>query len=224
MESAVTRIANKNIVPGGVTTGGAAGAAVRELSANQPKLNGPNGLACMMARSLEEDYRPPPKATGHERALCICGFRGRIFLNDAQLYLPGCNHLAEQFEPFGTFEDTGYRHRLDLDSPFGGIVSPAANRNVDAPVTDGTKGLFPKGRRVEQRVDAIGQLAADRFGEARSALDHDIRAVAAHQLGICWVGVGDDLYSLPFRGRDRVLSQKPSATAHGEELTLLQPS
>ena len=31
MESAVTRIANKNIVPGGVTTGGAAGA-VRTLA------------------------------------------------------------------------------------------------------------------------------------------------------------------------------------------------
>src|SRR5258705_9229533 len=58
--------------------------------------------------SLEEDYRPPPRATGHERALCICGFRGRVFLNNAQLYLPGCNHVAEQFEPFGTFEDTGY--------------------------------------------------------------------------------------------------------------------
>ena len=39
MESAVTRIANKNIVPGGVTTGGAAGVAVRALSANHPKLN-----------------------------------------------------------------------------------------------------------------------------------------------------------------------------------------
>src|ERR1700719_4047005 len=56
----------------------------------------------------------------------------------------------------------------------------------------------------------LGQLRADRFGDAWSALDRDIRAVAAHQLGICWVGVGDDLYSLPFRGRDRVLSQKPS--------------
>ena len=50
MESAVARIADKNIVPGGVTTGGAAGAAVRALSANHPKLNGPNGLACMVAR------------------------------------------------------------------------------------------------------------------------------------------------------------------------------
>jgi len=39
MESAVTRIANKNIVPGGVTTGGAAAVAVRALSANHPKLN-----------------------------------------------------------------------------------------------------------------------------------------------------------------------------------------
>src|SRR5258708_4476508 len=109
----------------------------------------------MVAGSLEEDYRPPPRATGHERALCICGFRGRVFLNDAQLYVLErtewlellCNHVAEQFEPFGTFEDTGYRHRLDLDSPFGGLVSPAANRNVDAPVTDGAKGLFAKGRR-----------------------------------------------------------------------------
>ena len=55
------------------------------------------------------------------------------------------------------------------------------------------------------------------------ALDHDIRAVAAYQLGICSVGVGDDLYSLPFRGRDRVFSQKPSATADGD-LTLLQRS
>jgi hypothetical protein len=66
---------------------------------------------------------------------------GRVFFNNAQLYLAGCNHVAEQFEPFGTFEDTGYRHRLDLDSPFGGLVSPASNRNVDAPVTDGAKGL-----------------------------------------------------------------------------------
>jgi len=40
MESAVARIANKNIVPGGVTTGGAAGAAVRALRANHPKLTG----------------------------------------------------------------------------------------------------------------------------------------------------------------------------------------
>src|SRR4029077_8776063 len=139
MESAVTRIANKNIVPGGVTAGSAAGAALRALSANHPELNESNGPACMLAGSLEEDYRPPPKATADERALCICGFRRRIFLNNAQLYLPGCNHLAEQFEPFGTFEDTGYRHRLDLDSTLGGIVSPAANRNVDAPVTDGAK-------------------------------------------------------------------------------------
>jgi hypothetical protein len=99
--------------------------------------------------------------------------------------------VAEQFEPFGTFEDTGYHHRLDLDSPFGGLISPAANRNVDAPVTDGPKGFFPKGRRVEQRVGTIGQLPADRLGEAWSALDHDIRAVAAYQLGICCVGVGD---------------------------------
>ena len=52
-----------------------------------PKLNGPNGLACMVAGSLEEDYRPPPRATGHECALCVCGFRGREFLNAAQLYL-----------------------------------------------------------------------------------------------------------------------------------------
>src|SRR6266403_2053729 len=188
MGSAVARIANKNIVPGGVTTGGVAGAAVRALSANHPKLNGPNGLACMVAGLLEEDYRPPPRATGDERALCICGFRRRVFLNNAQ---------------------------LDLDSPFGGLVSPAANRNVNAPVTDGTKGLFPKGRRVEQRVGTIGQLPADRPGEAGSGSNHDIRAVAAYQLGICWLGVGDDLYSLPFRGRDRVLSQKPSATAQG---------
>src|SRR3981189_1759621 len=115
MESAVTRIANKNIVPGGVTTGGAAAVAVRALSANHPKLNGPNGLACMVAGALEEDYRSPPRATGHERARCVCGFGGRVVLNTAQLYLPGCNHVGEQFEPFGTFEDTGYRHRLDLD-------------------------------------------------------------------------------------------------------------
>src|SRR4029077_19231250 len=59
-------------------------------------------------RGLPAD--PDPRATGHERALCICGFRGRVFLNNAQLYLPGCNHVAEQFGPFGTFEDTGYRH------------------------------------------------------------------------------------------------------------------
>ena len=133
----------------------------------------------MVAGLLEDDYRPPPRATGHERVLCICGFCGRVFLNNPQLYLPGCNHVAEQFEPFGTLEDIGYRHWLDLDSPFGGLVSPAANRNVDAPITDGAKGLFPKGRRIEQRVDAIGQLPADRFGEAWSALDHDIGAVAA---------------------------------------------
>src|ERR1700730_18941380 len=183
MESAVARIANKNIVPGGVTTGGAAGAAVRALSANHPKLNGPNGLACMVAGSLEEDYRPPPRATGDEHALCICSFRRRVFLNNAQLYLPGSNHVAEQFEPFGTFEDIGYRHWLDLDSTLGGIVSPAANRNVDAPITDGAKGLLPKGRCVEQSVDAVGQLPADRFGEALSALDHDIGAVGAYHLG-----------------------------------------
>jgi hypothetical protein len=77
----------------------------------------------MVAGSLKDDYRPSARATGRERALCICGFRGRVFLNNAQLYLPGCNHVAEQFEPFGTFEDIGYRHRLDLDSPLGGLVS-----------------------------------------------------------------------------------------------------
>src|SRR5258708_25833305 len=150
----------------------------------------------MVAGSLEEDYRPPPRATGDERALRICSFRGRVFLNNAQLYLPGCNHIAEQFEPFGTFEDIGYRHRLDLDSTLGGIVSPAANRNVDAPVTDGAKGLFPKGRRVEQRVHAIGQLPADRLGEARPTLDHDIRPVPAYQLGTCWPRAVDDPSSL----------------------------
>ena len=68
-------------------------------SRQSPETERPNGLACMVAGSLEEDYRPPPRATGHERTLCICGFRGRVFLNDAQLYLPGCNHVAEQFEP-----------------------------------------------------------------------------------------------------------------------------
>src|SRR5271169_3020637 len=47
---------------------------------------------------------------------------------------------------------------LILIPPFGGLISPAANRNVDAPVTGGPKGLFPKGRRVEQRVGTIGQL------------------------------------------------------------------
>ena len=164
----------------------------------------------MVARLLEPDYRPTTMAAGRERALCIGGFRGQVFLNNAQLYLPSCDHVAEQFEPFGAFEDSGYHHRLDVDSPFGGLVSPAANRNVDAPVTDGVKGLFPEDRRVEQRVGTIGQLPADRLGEAGSALDHDIRAIAAHQLGICWLGVGDNLYSPLFRGRDRVLSQSPA--------------
>src|SRR5438132_7398207 len=112
----------------------------------------------MVARLLEPDYRPTTMAAGHERALCIGGFRGQVFLNSAQLYLPSCDHVAEQFEPFGTFEDIGHKHRLDLDPPFGGLASPAANRNVDAPVTDGAKGLFPKDRRVEQRVGTIGQL------------------------------------------------------------------
>src|SRR5258708_11682194 len=119
--------------------------------------NRPNGLACMATGSLEEDDRPPPRATGHERALCICGFRGRVFLNNAQLYLPGCNHVAEQFEPFGTFEDTGYHHRPDLDSLFGGLVSPAANWNVDSPITDGAKRLFPKHPLTDQRVYTLGQ-------------------------------------------------------------------
>src|SRR5258708_40341004 len=133
----------------------------------------------MVTGSQEEDSRPPPRATCHERALRICDFRGRVFLNNAQLYLPGCNHVAEQFEPFGTFEDTGYRHRLDLDSPFSGLVSPPANRNVDATVTDGTKGLFPKGRRVAKRVGTIGQLPADRLGECGAASGHDTRSVSA---------------------------------------------
>ena len=73
------------------------------------------------AGSLEEDYWPPPRATGHERALCICGSVGAYSSNNAQLYLPGCNHCCEEFERFCTFEYTGYRHRLDLDSPFGGL-------------------------------------------------------------------------------------------------------
>jgi hypothetical protein len=67
MESAVTRITNKNIVPGGVTTGGAAGAAVRALSANHPKLNGPNGLACMVAGSLEARRGLPAAPEGYRR-------------------------------------------------------------------------------------------------------------------------------------------------------------
>jgi hypothetical protein len=75
---------------------------------------------------LKEDYWPSAEATGHECALCICGFGGREFLNNAQLYFPSCDHVAEQFEPFGTFEDIGYHHRLDLGSPFGGLVSPAS--------------------------------------------------------------------------------------------------
>src|SRR5258705_13964050 len=119
------------------------------IKRQSPETERQNGQACMVVGSLEEDYRPPPRATGDERALCICGFRGRVFLNDAQLYLPGCNHVAEQSEPFGTFEDTGYRHRLDLDSPFGGLVSPAANRTLHAPVTAAPKKIFPKGRRSD---------------------------------------------------------------------------
>src|SRR5580658_10316265 len=113
----------------------------------------------MVAGLLEEDYRPTPRATGHERALCICGFRGRVFLNNAQLYLPGCNHVAEQFEPFGTFEDTGYHHRLDLDSPFGGLVSPAANRNVDAPSRMAPKDSSPR--------DAESSTASTPLGNSR---------------------------------------------------------
>jgi hypothetical protein len=172
----------------------------------------------MVAGSLEEDYRPSPRATGHERALCIRGFRGRVFLNNAQLYLPGCDHVAEQFEPFGTFEDIGHMKGLDLESTLGTLVFPAPNpnRNVDAPVTDCAPGLFPKFRRVEQGVGTVGKLPADRLDETGSALDHDIRAVAAYQLSDCWLGVSDNRYSLPLRGRNRVLSQKPRATADGE--------
>jgi hypothetical protein len=70
---------------------------------------------------LKEDYWPSAEATGHECALCICSFRGREFLNSAQLYFPSCDHVAEQFEPFGTFEDIGYHHRLDLDSRSAGL-------------------------------------------------------------------------------------------------------
>jgi hypothetical protein len=103
----------------------------------------------MVARLLEPDYRPTAKAAGLERALCVGGLLGRVFPCNAQLYFRGCDQIAEQFEPFGTFEHVGHTHWLDLDSPFGGLVSPAANRNVDALVTDGTKGLFPKERRVE---------------------------------------------------------------------------
>jgi hypothetical protein len=69
MESAVARIANKNIVPGGVTTGGAAGAAVRALSANHPKLNGaewPGLHGGMVARrglpAAPEGYRRRARA------------------------------------------------------------------------------------------------------------------------------------------------------------------
>jgi hypothetical protein len=94
-----------------------------------------------------EDNRPPTRATSRERALCICGFRGRVFLNNAQLYLPGCNQVAEQFEPFGTFEDIGYHHRLDLDSPFGGLVSPAANWSVVAPINNSAKNWESWARR-----------------------------------------------------------------------------
>jgi hypothetical protein len=100
---------------------------------------------------LEEDYRPAAKAAGFESALCICGLLRCVFRNNAQLYLSSCDHGAEQFEPLGTFEDIGHKHRLDLDSPFGGLVSPAANRNVDAPVTDGAKGLYRKDGRIGGR-------------------------------------------------------------------------
>jgi len=73
---------------------------------------------------------------------------------------------------------------------------------------------LPKGRRVEQRVDAIGQLPRIALAKrARARPRYRRRSRVPSRL--CWLGVGDDLYSLPFRGRDRVLSQKPSATAHG---------
>src|SRR5260221_6821745 len=102
----------------------------------------------MVARLLEPDYRPTTMAAGHERALCIGGFRGQVFLNSAQLYLPSCDHVAEQFEPFGTFEDIGHKHRLDLDSPFGWLSSPAAKPHVDTPLTDGAQRLLTHDRRV----------------------------------------------------------------------------
>jgi NADPH:quinone reductase-like Zn-dependent oxidoreductase len=49
--------------------------------------------------------RGPGFAEAIRRELPNGGFRGQVFLNSAQLYLPSCDHVAEQFEPFGTFED-----------------------------------------------------------------------------------------------------------------------
>src|SRR6201984_2233293 len=114
----------------------------------------------MVARLLEPDYRPTLRAARYDPALVSGGLLGCVFPHNAQLYFRGCDQIAEQFEPFGTFEHVGHTHWLDLDSPFGGLVSPAANRNVDALVTDGAKGLFPKECRVEQRVGTIGPLPA----------------------------------------------------------------
>src|SRR5438132_5811723 len=62
----------------------------------------------------------------------------------------------------------------------------------------------------------LGSSRADRLGEAESALDHDIRAVAAYQLGICWLGVGDNLYSPAVsRPRSRI---EPEAQRHRSRL------
>jgi hypothetical protein len=55
------------------------------------------------ARPLEKDHRSAAKAAGLERTLRIGNALGRVFPCHAQLDLRGCDHVAEQFEPFGTF-------------------------------------------------------------------------------------------------------------------------
>src|ERR1700677_1578027 len=100
------------------------------------------------ARPLEKDYRSAAKAAGRKRTLRIGNALGCVLPCDAQLDLAARDHIAEQFEPLSTFQDFRHKYRLDLDSPLARFVSPAANRDVDAVITDGAKGTFREQCRV----------------------------------------------------------------------------
>jgi len=88
---------------------------------------------------LKDDDRPAAQTSGVERSLCIGCLLRRIFPCDAQLDFARFDHAAQLFKPLGTLERLHHEYRRDPDSWIDRLVSPAANRQIDAPVTKGIK-------------------------------------------------------------------------------------
>src|SRR5665213_1486079 len=106
-------------------------------------------MTAVRAGALENDHRSAAKAAGLERALRISNALRRVFPCYAQLDRPVRDHVAQQFEPFGAFQDFRHKDGLDLDSPLARLVAPAANRNVDALVTDRAEAPLCEQRGVQ---------------------------------------------------------------------------